>query len=248
MTRLKFENDSDGKKYKVKIICDSVVYAKESDSSHYLPGFYYLVSYKGYTKEENTWKSILAVLHLRKLISTFYHDHLEKLIITSPLIDSASPMARPIVKPRAEALSIKQKQSKSAKDNYANKRVKKTEISSFLSRFWSCLNNRQNAPSVTWFSALLCSAPLNNLIFRFFRTSWLLPIFWFCFLGIVQAIFSTNHLDLSVFLYQSPRGLEVFHWLTHRFSSTISCKGFGGFLSIAISIKMFVRARVLERR
>ncbi len=43
----------------------------------------------------------------------------------------------------------------------------------------------------------------------------------FC-LGIGQEVFSTNHLDLSVFLYQSPRGLKVFYRLTHRFSSTIS--------------------------
>lgn len=43
MSRLKFEDDSNDKKYEVKAICDNKVYIKESDSSHLL-GFYYLVS------------------------------------------------------------------------------------------------------------------------------------------------------------------------------------------------------------
>ena len=41
----------DNKEYKVKAICDSAVYAKES--AGHLPGLYYLVSWKGYPEEEN---------------------------------------------------------------------------------------------------------------------------------------------------------------------------------------------------
>ncbi len=100
-SRLKFENEGDGEEYEVEAICDSAVYPKESDSGHHLPGLYYLVSWKGYPEEENSWESILAMLYLCKLISTFYHDHPEKPTATSPLIDSTPPMARPTVRPKA---------------------------------------------------------------------------------------------------------------------------------------------------
>ncbi len=66
------------------------------------------------------------MLHFRKLISTFHCDYPEKLTATSPPIDSTSPMARPIVKPRVEASNIKQKQGRPVKDSDVSKRVKKT--------------------------------------------------------------------------------------------------------------------------
>ena len=43
----------DDEEYDVEGICDSRVYGKESETGH-LPGLYYLVSWKGYPKEENT--------------------------------------------------------------------------------------------------------------------------------------------------------------------------------------------------
>ena len=45
----------DSRKYEIEAIRDSGVYAKESESGH-LPGLHYLVSWKGYPKEENTWE------------------------------------------------------------------------------------------------------------------------------------------------------------------------------------------------
>ncbi len=75
-SRLEFESDGNGKEYKVKAIRDSAVYARESEG--HLPGLYYLVSWKGYPKEENTWKPASAVIHLRKLINNFHCDHPEK--------------------------------------------------------------------------------------------------------------------------------------------------------------------------
>ncbi len=67
---VKFEAKGN-KEYKVKPIIDSAVYDQQANSDQ-MPGLYYLVSWKGYPKEKNTWKPSLAVIHLRKLISTFY--------------------------------------------------------------------------------------------------------------------------------------------------------------------------------
>ena len=85
-------DDGDKKEYEVEAIWDSAVYAKKSESGHLL-GLYYLVSWKGYPEEENTWKPALAVQHLRKLINLFHKDHLNKPITTSSAIDIAPPMA-----------------------------------------------------------------------------------------------------------------------------------------------------------
>ena len=84
----------DSGEYEVEAIRDSAVYARESESGH-LPGLYYLVSWKGYPEEENTWEPALAVQHLKKLISSFHKDHLDKPTATSPAIDTAPSMARP---------------------------------------------------------------------------------------------------------------------------------------------------------
>ena len=88
---------NDSGEYKVEAIRDSAVYARESESGH-LPGLYYLVSWKGYPEEENTWEPASAVQHLRKLISSFHKNHPDKPTATSPAIDTAPPMARPTVK------------------------------------------------------------------------------------------------------------------------------------------------------
>ena len=93
-----FEPSNDDKEYKVEAIWDSAVYAKESELGH-LPGLYYLVSWKEYLKEENTWEPALVVQHFRKLISLFHKDHPEKTTVTSLGIDTATLMNRPTVKP-----------------------------------------------------------------------------------------------------------------------------------------------------
>ena len=76
-------------------IRDSAVYAKEAD--RHLPGLYYLVAWKGYPEEENTWEPSLAVMHLRKMVSTFHKDHPEKPTATSASLNSVPPMAKPTI-------------------------------------------------------------------------------------------------------------------------------------------------------
>ncbi len=134
-SRLKFESDGDGKEYKVEAICDNAVYARESDG--HLLSVYYLVSWKSYPREKNIWEPAFAMLHLRKLISTFHHDQSDKPIATLPPTNSASPMARSTMRPviRPEASSTKRKRGRPTKTNGTSKRAKKSWTSSFLFRF-----------------------------------------------------------------------------------------------------------------
>ena len=88
----KFE-PGDNKEYEMEAIRDSAVYAKKADG--HLPGLYYLVAWKGYPEEENTWEPSSAVMHLQKMVSTFHKDHPEKPTATSVPLDSAPPMAKP---------------------------------------------------------------------------------------------------------------------------------------------------------
>ena len=108
VTELELEANN-GKKYKVEPIWDSAVYASKLESGQ-LPRLYYLVAWKRYPKEENTCKPSFAVQHPKKLINSLHKDHLEKAIATSPPIDLAPPMARPIVRPT----SLKRKQGQPA--------------------------------------------------------------------------------------------------------------------------------------
>lgn len=85
----------DNKDYKVKVIIDSAIYGQETNNQ--LSGLYYFISWKSYPKEKNIWEPLAVVIHLWKLISTFYKEYSEKPIATSLSLNSAPPMARPIV-------------------------------------------------------------------------------------------------------------------------------------------------------
>ncbi len=80
---------SNSKEYKIEKIHDSEIYVKELNTGYHLLGLHYLVSWKDYSKKENTWKSVLVMLQLCKLISTFYRDYLKKPTVTSLSINSA---------------------------------------------------------------------------------------------------------------------------------------------------------------
>ena len=103
------DGDKDSETYKVEAIQDRTVYARESEGL--LSGLYYLVSWKNYPKEENTWEPVLAVQYHRKLISLFHKDDPEKPIATSLPVNFTPLIARPTV--------IKRKQGQPA--NSANK-------------------------------------------------------------------------------------------------------------------------------
>ena len=111
--------DNESGKYEVETIWDNAVYVRELESDH-LPGLYFLVSWKRYPKEENTWEPALAVQHLRKLISSFHKDHPDKPSATSSAIDTAPLMATPTVMPTKP---LKRKRRRPA--NSTNKRAKK---------------------------------------------------------------------------------------------------------------------------
>ena len=117
--QMEFDAGDDSREYEVEAILNSTVYIRESESGH-LPSLHYLVSWKRYPEEENTWEPASAVQHLRKLISSFHKDHPDKPTATSPAIDNAPPMARPTVKPTGPP---KRKRGRPA--NSSNKRAKK---------------------------------------------------------------------------------------------------------------------------
>ncbi len=104
------------KEYEVEAIIDSAVYGQQANDQ--MPGLYYLVLWKGYPEEENTWEPSSAVIHFRKLISTFHKEHPEKPTSTSPPLDSAPPIARPTI-PK----ELKQKHGRPSKG--ANKQGRK---------------------------------------------------------------------------------------------------------------------------
>ena len=91
--KVEFKGGNNNEEYKVEGICNSTVYAKESEVGQLL-GLYYLVSWKSYLKDESTWEFASAVQHLRKLVSTFYKDCPNKLTATSPPIDLAPAIAK----------------------------------------------------------------------------------------------------------------------------------------------------------
>ena len=104
--QLEFEVGDDPE-YKVKAIRNSAVYARKLEAEHLL-GLYYLISWKSYSKEENTWEPALAVQHFWKLVMTLHAGYLDKPSVISSLVNAVPPMAKPTIKP------IKQKHCQTA--------------------------------------------------------------------------------------------------------------------------------------
>ena len=98
----KFEA-GDNKEYKVKGIQDSAVYARESVGQ--LLRLYYLVLWKSYLEEENTWEPVLAIQHFQRLVTPYHKDNLEKPTATSVSVDTAPSMAKPTAPPMARPIT-----------------------------------------------------------------------------------------------------------------------------------------------
>ncbi len=163
-SQLEFEGDGDGKKYEVEAIQDSAVYANKSEGGH-LPGLYYLVSWKSYPEEENTWEPTLAIQHFQRLVSTYHRDYPEKPTATSSPVDFAPLMARPTDKP-----TNKSKRGQLAKAKGANKLAKKSWVFDFYLVFGSVSSKAKDSFSVMWSRSLLQVFPpkLLNQARRFF--------------------------------------------------------------------------------
>lgn len=90
-TRLQLEFksiESGSKKDKVEVITNSEIYAKKSDNS-YLLGLDYLILWKAYPEEKNTWELVLIIYHLERFVTIFHKEYPEKPITAFQLINSA---------------------------------------------------------------------------------------------------------------------------------------------------------------
>ena len=126
-TQLNFEFEAgDDKEYEVDGIWDSAVYARESAGQ--LPGLYYLVSWKGYPEEENTWEPASAIQHLQRLVTAYHKGNPEKPTATSIPVDTAPPMARPTAPPmpRPTTAPIKKRSWPAKSTTTTTKRAKKS--------------------------------------------------------------------------------------------------------------------------
>ena len=93
-TQLDFKfKAGNGEEYKVDSIQDNAVYAKESVGQ--LLRLYYLVLWKDYPEEKNTWKPALAIQHLQRLVTAYHKDNPKKPTAKSVPINTAPPMVRP---------------------------------------------------------------------------------------------------------------------------------------------------------
>ena len=201
MTELNISNNNSGK-YKLEVIWDSSVYTRELESGH-LPGLYYLVLWKGYLAEKNTWELASVVQYLRKLISSFHKKYLDKLTTTSFAINTTSSMARLIVRPTVKPIEPpKQKRRRLA--NSTNKWAKEN-IAAFdfycifgQIRITSTLNILNYiARDCTWLY-VTSNRPSSKLLSFDFQS---LDFFGFL---------SLSHKAL-VFFLELPLGQEIFH-------------------------------------
>ena len=128
--QLEFEAGNN-KKYKVDGILENAVYAEESTIGQ-LPEFYYLVSWKSYPEEKNTWEPILAIQYLQRLVTTYYKDNLEKPTATFLLVNTALPIARPTKastkqsQPAGRTVAPTKKRSRPIDSTITIKRAKKS--------------------------------------------------------------------------------------------------------------------------
>ena len=238
--------DNESGEYKVEAIWDSAIYIKKSESGH-LPGLYYLVSWKDYPEEKNTWKPASVVQHLRKLISLFHKDHPDKPITTSPAIDTAPPIARPTITP---TVPLKQKRGQLAKST--NKRTKKNwaefDFYSVFGQIWVTYTFdifSRTAHDCTWLH-MTSSQPSSKLLPFNFQV--------LCLARLSRP--SSLSYKASVFFLELSLGQKVFHRrLSYQylltiigFSPQVSCHWVGKFFTQLHSYLYIRRSSRLRRK
>lgn len=93
MTKFEAGNEEE---YKVEKIQNSAIYVKKSTIGR-LPSFYYLIFWKDYPNEKNTWGPISVVYHRQKLLSTFHKDNSNKPVAISLFVNTLPLIAQPTV-------------------------------------------------------------------------------------------------------------------------------------------------------
>ena len=155
-------------------------------------------------------------MHLRKIISTFHKDHLKKPLVTSSLVDSALPIAKPSVKPIKP--SAKQKQGYPTS---STKQVKEWDIKiwgfsiSILVRledfFTNFVNFERNALLVLSSNFASFLSMNSTLSLRFLSINNTLP-------PIFQFYFLVSHWVRRFFIRLILRfSSSVFHWVKRFF-------------------------------
>lgn len=119
------------KKYKVKVICNSKVYVKKVMRP--LLRLYNLIFWKRYIKEKRIWELVLAVIHLRNMISTFHQNYFMKSIIILIKVKSILTRAKPITKLTMQILNIAKKKYGQLAKTFT-KLTKKVYIFRFLKK------------------------------------------------------------------------------------------------------------------
>lgn len=167
-------DDNDSVEYKVEAIYNNKIYVKESDSCH-LPGFHYLVSWKDYLKEENTWELVSAVQYLWRFVTNFHKEYSEKSIMISLPIDFTLIMAKPTIRPKT---SIKQKYGWPNKVHNTSKSANKSWAFDFylifnlISMIGKSSTSVRWSSSINWFSSssltIICKILIFYSFFGFF--------------------------------------------------------------------------------
>ena len=129
--QLEFEAGND-KEYEINSIQDNAIYTKESTISQ-LPRLYYLVSWKGYPEEENTWEPTSAIQQLRRLVIVYHKDIPKKPTAISLPVDTAPPLASPIQgRPAGPMTAPTKKRGQLAGSTTTSKQAKKFQTSLLL--------------------------------------------------------------------------------------------------------------------
>lgn len=81
------------------------------------------MSLKGYLEKINTQEQVSAMQLMRKFMSLFYKNYLNKLIAIFEIIDTLSLMVRPIIK-----FTKLTKQKQGSPTNHTNQQTKKNSI------------------------------------------------------------------------------------------------------------------------